>query len=79
MRPRPENEALLRQALSLARDLQRRLDEAACLLSLSALVEDDTERNALWQAGADILTQCGAAAWLTGRTPQNPPFIPMIY
>lgn len=79
MRPRAESERLLREGLSLARDLQRRIDEAACLLSLSAVVESESECEALWSEGARLLQKCGAAAWLEGRSPENPPFMPLIY
>ncbi len=79
MRPRAESERLLRDALALARDLQRRLDGAACLLSLSVVVESETEREALWSEVAMMLQHCGAATWSEGRSPHNPSFIPMIY
>lgn len=78
-RPRAESEVLLRQALLIARQIHRRLDEAACLLSLSAVVESESERTAMWQAGTHLLKQCGASAWLTGCSPDNPPFVPMIF
>jgi tetratricopeptide (TPR) repeat protein len=65
----------LQEALSLARELERRLDEAGCLLSLAGLSADETERLRLWNEGALLLQQCGASAWLIGRAPDNPPVV----
>jgi hypothetical protein len=67
----------LRAALIIARDLRRRFDEAGCLLALSGVVTDEAERQALWQAGAVILQECGATAWLAGHSPDNPPTLPV--
>lgn len=74
--PRPAA-VTLHEALNVARQLQRRFDEAACLLSLSGVVEDITERETLWQAGANILIDCGAETWLAGHSPEDPPALPV--
>ncbi|MFP4395711.1 MAG: hypothetical protein ACLFTI_10655 [Anaerolineales bacterium] len=66
---------LLERALALAREAQRPLDEAACLLSLSGLTGDEKERHRLWQQGVRILARIGATAWLAGASPRNPPRI----
>ncbi len=67
----------LREALALARQLKRRLDEAGCLLSLAGATAVDTERTQLWNEGVSLLQQCGARAWLAGHSPDHPPFIAM--
>lgn len=69
---------LLEQALVLAREAHRPLDEAACLLSLASLTEDEEERQCLWQQGVRILERIGAVAWLEGASPRNPPRIIML-
>lgn len=66
---------LLEQALALACEAQRPLDEAACLLSLAGLAEDEEERQRLWAEGVRILERIGATAWLTGASPDDPPRI----
>jgi hypothetical protein len=68
----------LRQALDLALQLHRRFDEAACLLSLASVTADDLERETLWATAADLLRQCDAADWLSGHSPDNPPFLPLL-
>jgi tetratricopeptide (TPR) repeat protein len=66
---------LLERALTLARKAHRPLDEAACLLSLAGLTEDEDERRRLWQRGVRILARIGATAWLAGASPRDPPRI----
>ena len=68
-----QRRTLLSQALSLARQGQRPLDEAACLLSLAELTPDEDERRTLWNQGVRILEQIGATAWLSDATPYAPP------
>lgn len=68
---------LLTEALELAQKHQRRLDEAACLLSLSAVVAP-ARRTAYWQRGVDILRALGAEAWLEGASPEHPPRIVLL-
>ncbi len=74
--PRDQREPLLREALHLARQTGRRLDEAACLLSMAALHEGE-EQAALWQQGTALLRDINALAWVRGRTPDDPPCIPL--
>lgn len=72
----PETRApLLREALALAQQCQRKLDIAACLLSLAELAAQPVEQNALWKAGADILYAIEASAWLQNCSPRQPPRI----
>lgn len=59
----PDQEAytLLQEALHQATG-KRRIDEAACLIVLSKLVQD--RQREYWQKGARILHEMGAQAWL---------------
>lgn len=75
--PLPEQEALLRPTLALARQHERPMDEAGCLFSLAALAADAGERTALFQAGAALLRRMGCPGWLEGRSPDDPPLLPM--
>lgn len=76
---RPEQRAdLLQRALVLTRQGQRPLDEAACLLSLAGVAEDEEERTRLWDQGVRILEQIGATAWLAGALPHDPPRIVIL-
>ena len=68
----------LQEALGLAREHGRALDEAGCLLSLAALASDSAEQQRLWHEGSVLLTRIGATAWLDGRTPDNPPLVALI-
>ncbi len=74
--PPSQQEPYLREALHLARQTGRRLDEAACLLSLAA-VHAGEERQRLWQQGVALLQEMEALAWVQGRTPDDPPSIPL--
>ena len=74
--PRPRRESLLREALRLARQTERRLDEAACYLSLAAL-KTGKERRRLWEQGVALLEDMNATAWVRGRNPDEPPCIPL--
>lgn len=72
-----EAQPALEEALALARQTGRRLDEAACLLALSALAEEP-EQTRLWRGGSRLLAAIGAHAWLRGHSPRNPPQIVLI-
>ena len=74
--PKEERSALLLPCLEHARRSQAKLEEAACLLLLSNLDDSPPERNIHWIAARRILESIGAAAWLTGKTPADPPFLP---
>jgi len=63
--PLEQREPLLQEALRLARQTHRRLDKAACLLSLSAL-KDGQEQRVLWKQRPRLLDHMGAAAWAQG-------------
>lgn len=75
--PAPEAVTLMQQALKNARQSRRRLDEAHCLLLLAGFA-DGQQRTALWAAGAAIMHEIGAEAWLNGRSPDNPPTIGLV-
>lgn len=68
--------ALMEQALALARRY-RRLDEGRCLLRLAVLASGE-RRQALWAEGEAIMREIGAAAWVDGRSPENPPAVALI-
>ena len=68
----------LRQALELARQHGRSLDQAACLLSLAGLAADHETQQTLWHEGVSLLAAMGATAWLNGRSPTHPPLIAYI-
>lgn len=76
--PKNERDPYLQHACQLARTQNRRLEEAACLLQLAEIASTPQDQQALWQAGADILNQIGASAWLEGHSPSDPPFLPMM-
>lgn len=76
--PAHERAEYLQQALEIAREYQRRLDEADCLLALASMAEGPQERARLWEQGAAILAEIGAAAWLEGASPDHPPHIPAL-
>lgn len=75
--PQAEAVALLEQALELAQRSRRRLDEGHCYLQLAVLASGQQQAE-LWAAGAAIMHEIGAAAWVDGRSPNNPPAIAMI-
>ncbi|HEY74272.1 MAG TPA: tetratricopeptide repeat protein [Thermoflexia bacterium] len=74
--PRPERDEHLRRALDIARKYGRRLDEADCLLALAALAGETEEGERLWNQGAAVLAEIGAAAWLKDASPEQPPRLP---
>ncbi len=76
LRP-PEQERLLREALALAREHNRPMDEAGCLFSLSAIVPDARERAELYRQATELLEQMEATGWLAGKSPADPPLLPM--
>jgi len=76
--PREQQLILLHQALELARGCHRQLDEAACLLSLSAVVESLDKQDDLWKQGVFLLNKIGASAWLQGCSPSCPPRIVIV-
>ena len=75
--PAERQRALLEEALALAREHERPLDEAGCLFSLAGLAGDAAERGSLFRAAERLLRQMGATGWLEGRSPANPPLLPM--
>jgi tetratricopeptide (TPR) repeat protein len=73
-----QSKSLLNQALTLARQCHRLLDEAACLLSLAAVEQDENDKKKLWEDGSQILQKLGADAWLEGHSPKRPPQMPFV-
>lgn len=61
--PPDEARELLLLALNAARG-KRRMDEAACLLSLAQLTPDSAAHEEYWQEGVKILREMGAQAWI---------------
>ncbi len=61
--PPDEARELLLLALNAARG-KRRMDEAACLLSLAQLTPDSAAHEEYWHEGVKILREMGAQAWI---------------
>lgn len=76
--PPPEQKELLRQTLALARQHNRPMDEAGCLFSLAALEDDPTQRADYYGTAARLLEPMGPTRWLEGRSPADPPLLPMM-
>jgi tetratricopeptide (TPR) repeat protein len=74
-----QGKVLLEQALMLSRQYHRRLDEAACLLSLAMLQENEDDKKELWEEGMKILNIIGASLWLDGCSRERPPKIPFTF
>ncbi len=70
--------SILREALSLAKSLDRKLDEAGCCLALSAAVPLPEEKTSCWNTGVALLQKIGATAWLKEHSPENPPRIALM-
>lgn len=75
--PVERQRALLEQTLALAREHERPMDEAGCLFSLTGLTEDAAGRDTYYRAAERLLRQMGATGWLTGKSPADPPLLPM--
>ncbi len=66
--------ALLRRSLELAHQLNRLLEQAACLLMLASCTHDE----AVWAKGQALIQRIGAEAWLEGKSLTDPPFLPLL-
>jgi tetratricopeptide (TPR) repeat protein len=75
--PAGRQRALLEEALALAQKHERPLDEAGCLFSLSGLAGERSKRQALYREGVRLLNRMGATGWLAGKSPADPPLLPM--
>ena len=75
--PAERQRALLEEALALARTHERPLDEAGCLFSLAGLAENAMTQDDLYQQGTRLLRRMGATGWLMGKSPADPPLLPM--
>jgi len=76
--PPAERRELLTEMWAAARATGRPMDEAGCLFALAAIDADPAERAAHYRAGVELVQQMGATAWLVGRSPANPPWLPMM-
>jgi tetratricopeptide (TPR) repeat protein len=76
--PLEEQEPLLMHSLSMARKLNRQLEEAAVLLLFGRAAHDRQFGQQCWQTGVAIMQKQGAGAWLEGRSLENPPLYPMF-
>jgi tetratricopeptide (TPR) repeat protein len=65
------------QALEIVKGRQW-MAEALCYFGFTRLDPDPEQRAAWWAKGVQILKEIGAERWLEGRTPDNPPLLPMI-
>jgi tetratricopeptide (TPR) repeat protein len=75
--PLEAREAPLRRSLALALEMNRKQEEAAVRLALAGISTGE-RRVQEWQAGAAILSAIGAEKWLAGRSPDAPPFLPLL-
>jgi len=75
--PVDEARLTLVKALELAREYEREFDRAACLLSLAGLSAGD-EAQELWCEGLARMKEMGSLPWVEGRTPADPPFLPLV-
>ncbi|HNT55515.1 MAG TPA: tetratricopeptide repeat protein [Anaerolineaceae bacterium] len=73
----PDPAALLQQAEAMAHRLGRRLDEVGCRLALCRYAAPEQAAQVWQQAGAQ-LQEMGAEPWLQGRTPADPPLLPLF-
>lgn len=75
--PVEAREPLLLRSLEMAKEMERKVEEAAVWLAL-AEVYSGADRQRAWQTGAEILRAAGAVKWLENRSPDNPPFLPLL-
>ncbi len=67
---------VLSKAQKQAQQLNRRLDVVGCSVSLCRYAAPD-EAAALWAQAEAELQSMGAEVWLQGRSPENPPLLPL--
>ncbi len=75
--PPARQRALLEEALALAREHERPMDEAGCLFSLAAVELDAAERTHLYDQAVELLHRMGCPGWLDGKSMDDPPLLPM--
>jgi len=73
-----QRQELLLQSLTAAKNTGKRLDQAACLLSLSSLEPNEKKKKKLWLEGQKILKNIGAQRWLDGYEFGDDPLILML-
>ncbi|MFO7679807.1 MAG: pentatricopeptide repeat-containing protein [Chloroflexota bacterium] len=73
-----EKKENLSDAAKLARDHHMLYAEASLLLLLAACYDDEAAQMDCWRQAVDLLHDMGLEGWLNGRSPQNPPHLPLI-
>lgn len=73
-----EKRESLERSYGLAQTHQVDFGQAASLLLLAECSDDEAEQQLFWQQATDLLQKMGMVGWLTGRSPQNPPYLPLI-
>lgn len=75
--PPEEKLPQLERCIELSKRMERKLEKAAVLLTMAQVMPAES-RQQTWQAGVELLTKIGAAAWLEGHSIDNPPYIPTL-
>lgn len=75
--PVERQRALLEEALALARQHERPMDEAGCLFSLAAITPHRHEREARYARAVELLDRMECRGWLAGKSINDPPLLPM--
>ena len=73
-----ESISLLNQALQIAKDNRKVLDEAACLLCLSQIEPNIGLKEKYWTDAACLLERIGAEKWLDGKNIGQPTILPLL-
>jgi tetratricopeptide (TPR) repeat protein len=73
-----EKRESLERSFHLAQAHQVDFGQAASLLLLAACSSVEAEQKLYWQQATDLLQKMGIVGWLNGRSPQNPPYLPLI-
>ena len=73
-----KKKAMIREALLLAQTLHLHFVQITCQFNLLPLIEDEAEREVLWQEAIALAYTCGLEKWLEGHSLQNPPRLPII-
>ncbi len=73
-----EKRESLQRSYELAQTHQVDFGQAASLLLLAACSADEAEQKLYWQQATDLLQKMGIMSWLNGRSPQNPPHLPLL-
>jgi tetratricopeptide (TPR) repeat protein len=74
----PEKRESLQRSYQLAQTHRVDFGQAASLLLLAEICSDDVEQRLYWQQATDLLQKMGLIGWLNGRSPKNPPYLPLF-